>query len=161
MMTTFVDTVSPIPATSMEKLGSEAVKGISSLTFLLKSCFFMELCDIYVKFGENCFFLCFNLTLCVKNSIISAKRVRFSINLHSEVLKMRNSRLLLKACRLSFDGKTDEEIAAVFDVHWRTIANWRRRKLWKDFHAELISAEKKALIQELSESAGVESTAQG
>ena len=74
---------------------------------------------------------------------------------------MRNSRLILQACRLYFDGKIDEEVAEILDVHWRTLANWRKTKLWKEFHAELVKAEKQALIQELSESAEVQPTAQG
>ena len=74
---------------------------------------------------------------------------------------MRNPKLILHACHLSFDGCTDKEIEKKLGITPQSISNWRKTELWQEFQAELIAAEKQALIRQLSNRAEVEYPAQG
>ena len=74
---------------------------------------------------------------------------------------MRNLKLILHACQLSFDGCTDKEIEKKLGITPQSISNWRKTELWQEFQAELIDAEKQALMRQLSNRAELENTAQG
>ena len=74
---------------------------------------------------------------------------------------MRNPKLILHACHLSFDGCTDKEIEKKLGITPQSISNWRKTELWQEFEVELITAEKQALIRQLSNRAEAESLAQG
>ena len=62
---------------------------------------------------------------------------------------MRHTRqkLLLEACKLSFEGKTHAEIAEILDINVSSLWKWRKTPLWKEFEQELIDAHKQSLIK--------------
>lgn len=49
-----------------------------------------------------------------------------------------NSKQVIRACRLSFQGNTDEDIANELKVHAATISRWRQLPLWQQTHSKLI-----------------------
>ena len=61
---------------------------------------------------------------------------------------MRRSqiKLILTACQMSFEGKTDEEIADYVGLHVSAVSRWRKSSAWKEFEQELIDAHKQSLL---------------
>lgn len=61
---------------------------------------------------------------------------------------MRHTRkkIVLDACKLSFEGKTHAEIAKILDVNVSAIWKWRKTPLWQEFEKELIEAHKQSLL---------------
>ena len=74
---------------------------------------------------------------------------------------MHNPRLVLRACQMHFHGNSVEDIAKKLDISSQTIYKLRRTALWKEFQEELIAAEKKVLMQQSSNRAELQATAQG
>ena len=62
-------------------------------------------------------------------------------------MRRTNTKLLLTACEMSFNGKTDAEVAADLDVSPSNVSRWRKHEIWREFEAELISAHKKSLLE--------------
>ena len=55
---------------------------------------------------------------------------------------------ILEACRMSFEGKSNEEISNIFNVTPSTVSRWRQHSLWLEFESELIANHKKAVVSE-------------
>ena len=53
---------------------------------------------------------------------------------------------LLMACQMSFDGKSNREIANELGFTEATVSGWRKSEIWKDFEAELIKAYKEQAL---------------
>ena len=62
-------------------------------------------------------------------------------------MRRTNTKLLLTACEMSFNGKTDAEVAADLEVSASNVSRWRKHKIWREFEEELISAHKKSLLE--------------
>lgn len=56
---------------------------------------------------------------------------------------------VLIACEMSFDGKSNSEIASELGVTEATVSNWRNLELWQTFEAELIDAYKQHLLKQI------------
>lgn len=56
-----------------------------------------------------------------------------------------NTKNILSACLMSFDGYLDAEIAQKLGTTEPTISRWRRLEIWKEYEAELINAYKQEL----------------
>ena len=54
---------------------------------------------------------------------------------------------ILAACEMSFNGKSNSEIAAHFNVTDSTVSRWRKLQVWIEFEDELIAAYKVAALQ--------------
>ena len=61
-------------------------------------------------------------------------------------MRQSKKKLLLEACKLSFDGKSDSAVAAELGVYPTMITRWRTFPLWKEFEQELIDAHKQSLL---------------
>ena len=63
---------------------------------------------------------------------------------------MRNTskKIILNACKLSFDGKTDPEVAAALGKHVSAISRWRKTAMWQEFEQELITTHKQSLLED-------------
>ena len=63
---------------------------------------------------------------------------------------MRRSKLklLLTACQMSFEGKTDAEIVKDLgsQVSESALSRWRKSSVWTEFEDELIQAHKQSLL---------------
>ena len=62
-------------------------------------------------------------------------------------MRRLNTKMILTACEMSFNGKTDAEVAADLDVSVSNVSRWRKHKIWREFEEELISAHKKSLLE--------------
>ena len=60
--------------------------------------------------------------------------------------KQIDPKLILEACRLSFHGKSYEEVGEIMGVHKTAIYRWRKTELWEEFESELIAHHKRELI---------------
>ena len=60
--------------------------------------------------------------------------------------KRVSTKQLLMACQMSFDGKSNREIASELGFTEATVSNWRKLELWKEFEAELIDAYKQQAL---------------
>ena len=65
--------------------------------------------------------------------------------------KRVSTKQLLIACQMSFEGKSNREIASELGFTEATVSNWRKLELWKEFEAELIDAYKKQALNVKSE----------
>ncbi len=54
---------------------------------------------------------------------------------------------ILAACEMSFNGRSNSEIAAHFKVTDSTVSRWRKLQVWIDFEDELVAAYKVAALQ--------------
>ena len=54
---------------------------------------------------------------------------------------------ILAACEMSFNGRSNSDIAAHFNVTESTVSRWRKRQIWVDFENELVAAYKVAAFQ--------------
>lgn len=61
--------------------------------------------------------------------------------------KRMSQKLILTACRLSFNGSLDSEIASELSVNPATVSAWRNTELWQEFEAELVDAYKQYVIE--------------
>ena len=53
---------------------------------------------------------------------------------------------ILMACQMSFDGKSNREIASELGFTETTVSNWRKLEIWQEFEAELIDAYKQQAL---------------
>ena len=60
--------------------------------------------------------------------------------------KRVSTKQLLTACQMSFDGKSNREIASELGFTETTVSNWRKLEIWKEFEAELIDAYKQQAL---------------
>ena len=60
--------------------------------------------------------------------------------------KLVSTKQILTACRMSFDGKGNREIADVLGFTDTTVSNWRKLDIWQEFEAELIAAHKEQVL---------------
>ncbi|RKU37500.1 hypothetical protein C6496_10495 [Candidatus Poribacteria bacterium] len=54
---------------------------------------------------------------------------------------------ILAACEMSFNGKSNSEIAAHFKVTDSTVSRWRKHQIWVEFENELVAAYKVAALR--------------
>ena len=54
---------------------------------------------------------------------------------------------ILAACEMSFNGRSNSDIAAHFNVTGSTVSRWRKHQVWIDFENELVAAYKVAALQ--------------
>lgn len=64
--------------------------------------------------------------------------------------KKMGQKQILTACQMAFEGKSNAEIAEVFDVKDVTISSWRKLEIWQEFEAELVDAYKQQLLTEFA-----------
>ena len=57
-----------------------------------------------------------------------------------------STKQLLIACQMSFEGKSNREIAEALGFTEATVSNWRKLEVWKEFEAELIDAYKQQAL---------------
>lgn len=60
--------------------------------------------------------------------------------------KRVSTKHVLMACQMSFDGKSNREIAKVLGFTETTVSNWRKLEIWQEFEAELIEAYKQQAL---------------
>ena len=60
--------------------------------------------------------------------------------------KRVSQKQILNACRMSFEGISNQEIAVMFDVTEATVSNWRKLQIWQEFEAELVDAYKQQVL---------------
>ena len=60
--------------------------------------------------------------------------------------KRVSTKQLLIACQMSFEGKSNREIASKLGFSEATVSNWRKLEIWKEFEAELIDAYKQQAL---------------
>ena len=60
--------------------------------------------------------------------------------------KRVSTKYVLIACQMSFDGKSNREIAKVLGFTETTVSNWRKLEIWQEFEAELIDAYKQQVL---------------
>ena len=61
-------------------------------------------------------------------------------------MRPTNNKNILNACKMAFDGKTNDEIAALLGVNVSVVTRYRKTQLWKDFEKELIDTYKQSLL---------------
>jgi DNA-binding NarL/FixJ family response regulator len=57
-----------------------------------------------------------------------------------------STKQLLIACQMSFEGKSNREIAGTLGFTETTVSNWRKLEVWQEFEAELIKAYKEQVL---------------
>ena len=62
-------------------------------------------------------------------------------------MRRSNTKTILTACEMSFNGKTDNEIAADLGASVSAVSRWRKHELWQEFEKELISTHKQSLLE--------------
>ena len=60
--------------------------------------------------------------------------------------KRVSTKQLLIACQMSFEGKSNREIANELGFTETTVSNWRKLEIWQEFEAELIDAYKQQAL---------------
>ena len=60
--------------------------------------------------------------------------------------KRVSMKCVLMACQMSFDGKSNREIANELGFTETTVSNWRKLEIWQEFEAELIDAYKQQFL---------------
>jgi uncharacterized protein YjcR len=68
-------------------------------------------------------------------------------------------KLILEACRMSFNGMSNQGIAQKLEVSKGTVSRWRKLPLWIDFEKELLAAEKEAVLNAQLKTAEVKTPA--
>ena len=58
-----------------------------------------------------------------------------------------DTKQVLIACQMSFNGKSNREIADFLDRTEATVSNWRKLEIWQEFEAELIKAYKERILR--------------
>ena len=62
-------------------------------------------------------------------------------------MRRSNTKMILTACEMSFNGKTDNEIATILGTSVSNVSRWRKHEIWKEFEQELISVHKESLLE--------------
>ena len=62
-------------------------------------------------------------------------------------MRRLNAKTILNACEMSFNGKTDAEIATVLETSVSNVSRWRKNEIWQEFEQELISAHKESILE--------------
>ena len=57
-----------------------------------------------------------------------------------------STKQLLTACQMSFEGKSNREIATTLGFTETTVSNWRKLEVWQEFEEELIKAYKEQVL---------------
>ena len=65
--------------------------------------------------------------------------------------KRVSTKQILIACQMSFEGKSNREIAIEFGFTEATVSSWRKLEVWKEFETELIEKYKKEILNSESE----------
>ena len=61
-------------------------------------------------------------------------------------MRRLNTKTILTACEMSFNGKTDNEIGTLLETSVSNVSRWRKSEVWQEFEQELISAHKRSLL---------------
>ena len=62
-------------------------------------------------------------------------------------MRRSNTKAILTACEMSFNGKTDNEIAADLGTSVSAVSRWRKNEIWIEFEQELITTHKQCLLE--------------
>ena len=62
-------------------------------------------------------------------------------------MRRSNTKTILTACEMSFNGKTDNEIAADLGASVSAVSRWRKHEIWQEFEQELILVHKESLLE--------------
>lgn len=62
-------------------------------------------------------------------------------------MRRLNAKTILTACEMSFNGKTDAEIATVLETSVSNVSRWRKNEIWQEFEQELISVHKESILE--------------
>ena len=62
-------------------------------------------------------------------------------------MRRSNTKVILTACERSFNGKTDNEIAADLGTSVSAVSRWRKNEIWIEFEQELITTHKQSLLE--------------
>ena len=62
------------------------------------------------------------------------------------VPKRVSTKQLLIACQMSFEGKSNRDIAKELGFSEATVSNWRKLEIWQEFEAELVDAYKQQAL---------------
>ena len=60
--------------------------------------------------------------------------------------KRVSTKYVLMACQISFDGKSNREIANTLGFTETAVSNWRKLEVWQEFEAERIDAYKQQAL---------------
>ena len=60
--------------------------------------------------------------------------------------KRVSTKQVLMACQMSFDGKSNREIANTLGFTEATVSNWRKLEIWQEFEVERIDAYKQQAL---------------
>ena len=60
--------------------------------------------------------------------------------------KRISTKCVLRACQMSFEGKSNREIANMLGFTETTVSNWRKLEIWQEFEVELIDAYKQQVL---------------
>ena len=61
-------------------------------------------------------------------------------------MRRSNTKTILTACEMSFNGITDNEIAANLGASVSAVSRWRKNAIWQEFEQELITVHKQSLL---------------
>ena len=61
-------------------------------------------------------------------------------------MRRSNTKTILTACEMSFNGKTDTEIATTLETSVSNVSRWRKNVMWQEFEQELITVHKQSLL---------------
>ncbi len=76
-------------------------------------------------------------------------------------MRRLNTKTILTACEMSFNGKPDHEIAADLGASVSAVSRWRKHEIWQEFEKELISTHKQSLLEAHRSTTLEESTPSG
>ena len=61
-------------------------------------------------------------------------------------MRRLDTKMILTACEMSFNGKTDSEISRLLETSVSNVSRWRKSEVWQEFEQELISEHKQSLL---------------
>ena len=61
--------------------------------------------------------------------------------------KRHSKKQILIACQMSFDGKSNSEIAGELGATETTVSKWRKTETWAEFELQLVDAYKQHVIE--------------
>ena len=62
-------------------------------------------------------------------------------------MRRSNTKTILTACEMPFNGKSDGEIATILGTNVSNVSRWRKSPIWVEFEQELITAHKESLLE--------------
>ena len=62
-------------------------------------------------------------------------------------MRRSNTKTILTACEMSFNGKIDNEIASDLGASVSAVSRWRKTAIWIEFEQELITTHKQSLLE--------------